>query len=113
MVKRMLLLLFYYGLHLPLFFLQSTEAVINNPNFRINSAGQIEVGRDTNQCISVKADFSNKFRLNDPHNQKNQPKPEVITETCALTSSQLFRQVFIDKNNQTEFILVDFYKNFM
>ena len=93
MVKRMLLLLFY-GLHLSLFFLQSTEAVINNLNFRINSAGQIQAGRDSNQCLSIKADFTTKFKL-----KKLEKGPiQVFTEKCAYRSSQMFRQVYIDEN---------------
>ena len=103
MVKRMPFLLLFYGPFLFLFALQiqivSTKTVINNLQFRINSAGQFELGPNSTQCLSVKADFSNKFRLKKPAKGQVQ----ILSETCAYTSSQLFRQVYIDNSPATEF----------
>ena len=91
----------YLGLCLSLLNLHLSEAVSNNLNFRINTAGQIEAGRDSNQCLSIKADFSKKFKLSKP----DEGSIQVLTETCVYHSAQLFRQVYIDESLRTEFAI--------
>ena len=103
MVKRMPFLLLFYGPFLFLFVLQvqivSTKTIINNLQFRLNSSGQFELGRNSSQCLSVKADFSNKFRLKKPAKGQVQ----IFSETCSYTSSQMFRQIAIDENDVRKF----------
>ena len=88
----------FLAAYLSLLILPSSATVVNNLEFRINSAGQIEAGRDSNQCISVQADFSKNFKLKKP----DKGSIRVLTDTCAYNSSQLFRQVYIPKEENPE-----------
>lgn len=90
-----LLLAVYFSLSV----LPSSQTVVNNLEFRINSAGQIQAGRNSNQCISVKADFSSNFKLRKP----DKGPIQVLTDTCAYNSSQLFRQVYIEESPEDKF----------
>ena len=99
MANRMLLLLLSHSLLLSLLFQQSSASVTNNLEFRLNSVGQIEAGRDSNQCLSIKADFTSNFRL---RKKSDEGSIQVFTETCAYKSSQLFRQIDIDETTETK-----------